>query len=181
MVLDTLVSLKNVTICTRFVVVVGGDLFLCVFMYLSLSLYLSSADLVHLLYLSTDHSLNILYSNVRDLLPMYRILCVMFTVHDILPIGYAFLLFQDERSVQALIEACIKEEDKLYLCVSSPTIKDKPVSFLSCALTYVCVFVRGKNYYHPVTRLKRERKRVWYDFAHCDVVVCKKPGARLQP
>ncbi|XP_022094376.1 cytoplasmic polyadenylation element-binding protein 2-like [Acanthaster planci] len=43
------------------------------------------------------------------------------------PKGYAFLLFQDERSVQALIEACIKEEDKLYLCVSSPTIKDKPV------------------------------------------------------
>ncbi len=42
--------------------------------------------------------------------------------------GYAFLLFQDERSVQALIDACIKEEDKLYLCVSSPTIKDKPVS-----------------------------------------------------
>ncbi|XP_030842086.1 cytoplasmic polyadenylation element-binding protein 2 isoform X3 [Strongylocentrotus purpuratus] len=43
------------------------------------------------------------------------------------PKGYAFLLFQDERSVQALIDACIKEEDKLYLCVSSPTIKDKPV------------------------------------------------------
>ncbi len=55
------------------------------------------------------------------------------------PKGYAFLLFQDERSVQALIEACIKEEDKLYLCVSSPTIKDKPVSLLSCALTSVCV------------------------------------------
>uniref|UniRef100_UPI00358E5FB9 cytoplasmic polyadenylation element-binding protein 2-like isoform X2 n=1 Tax=Myxine glutinosa TaxID=7769 RepID=UPI00358E5FB9 len=43
------------------------------------------------------------------------------------PKGYAFLLFQDESSVQALIEACIKEDDKLYLCVSSPTIKDKPV------------------------------------------------------
>ncbi|XP_071948496.1 cytoplasmic polyadenylation element-binding protein 2-like [Antedon mediterranea] len=43
------------------------------------------------------------------------------------PKGYAFLLFQDERSVQALIDACIKEGDKLYLCVSSPTIKDKPV------------------------------------------------------
>uniref|UniRef100_S4RIR9 Cytoplasmic polyadenylation element binding protein 4a n=1 Tax=Petromyzon marinus TaxID=7757 RepID=S4RIR9_PETMA len=43
------------------------------------------------------------------------------------PKGYAFLLFQEESSVQALIDACIKEEDKLYLCVSSPTIKDKPV------------------------------------------------------
>ncbi|XP_018084269.1 cytoplasmic polyadenylation element-binding protein 2 isoform X2 [Xenopus laevis] len=43
------------------------------------------------------------------------------------PKGYAFLLFQEETSVQALIEACIEEEGKLYLCVSSPTIKDKPV------------------------------------------------------
>ncbi|CAF91663.1 unnamed protein product, partial [Tetraodon nigroviridis] len=40
---------------------------------------------------------------------------------------YAFLLFQDESSVQALIDACIQEDGKLYLCVSSPTIKDKPV------------------------------------------------------
>lgn len=43
------------------------------------------------------------------------------------PKGYAFLLFQDESSVQQLIEACIADDDKLYLCVSSPTIKDKPV------------------------------------------------------
>lgn len=42
--------------------------------------------------------------------------------------GYAFLLFQEETSVQALIDACIEEDGKLYLCVSSPTIKDKPVS-----------------------------------------------------
>ncbi|KAA0709225.1 Cytoplasmic polyadenylation element-binding protein 4 [Triplophysa tibetana] len=41
--------------------------------------------------------------------------------------GYAFLLFQDESSVQALIDACMEEDGKLYLCVSSPTIKDKPV------------------------------------------------------
>ncbi|TSL61149.1 Cytoplasmic polyadenylation element-binding protein 2 [Bagarius yarrelli] len=41
--------------------------------------------------------------------------------------GYAFLLFQEESSVQALIEACLEEDGKLYLCVSSPTIKDKPV------------------------------------------------------
>jgi cytoplasmic polyadenylation element-binding protein len=37
------------------------------------------------------------------------------------------LEFQDESSVQSLIDACIQDEDKLYLCVSSPTIKDKPV------------------------------------------------------
>ncbi|UYV67353.1 CPEB2 [Cordylochernes scorpioides] len=43
------------------------------------------------------------------------------------PKGYAFLLFQDECSVQSLIDACIQEDEKLYLCVSSPTIKDKPV------------------------------------------------------
>ena len=36
-------------------------------------------------------------------------------------------LLQDESSVQQLIEQCIQDEDKLYLCVSSPTIKDKPV------------------------------------------------------
>ena len=38
-----------------------------------------------------------------------------------------FFLLQDESSVQALIDACIQDDDKLYLCVSSPTIKDKPV------------------------------------------------------
>ncbi|XP_078534579.1 cytoplasmic polyadenylation element-binding protein 2 isoform X1 [Lissotriton helveticus] len=43
------------------------------------------------------------------------------------PKGYAFLLFQEESSVQVLIDACIEEDGKLYLCVSSPTIKDKPV------------------------------------------------------
>ena len=48
--------------------------------------------------------------------------------------GYAFLLFQDESSVQALIDACIQEDSKLYLCVSSPTIKDKPVSLLNCSI-----------------------------------------------
>ncbi|XP_059518829.1 cytoplasmic polyadenylation element-binding protein 3 isoform X7 [Myotis daubentonii] len=41
--------------------------------------------------------------------------------------SYAFLLFQEESSVQALIDACLEEDGKLYLCVSSPTIKDKPV------------------------------------------------------
>ena len=39
---------------------------------------------------------------------------------------YSFRL-QEESSVQALIDACIVDDEKLYLCVSSPTIKDKPV------------------------------------------------------
>jgi len=43
--------------------------------------------------------------------------------------GYSFLLFQDEVSVQNLIEACMVDEDKLYWCVSSPTMKNKPVSW----------------------------------------------------
>ena len=29
--------------------------------------------------------------------------------------------------MQQLIDTCIQDDDKLYLCVSSPTIKDKPV------------------------------------------------------
>lgn len=44
-------------------------------------------------------------------------------------VGYCFLLFQDEMSVQTLIEHCIVDDEKLYWCVSSPTMKDKPVSF----------------------------------------------------
>lgn len=40
---------------------------------------------------------------------------------------FPFISLQDESSVQQLIESCITDDDKLYLCVSSPTIKDKPV------------------------------------------------------
>lgn len=43
------------------------------------------------------------------------------------PKGYAFLLFHDEASVQALIDACFVDKDKLYLSVSSPTSKHKLV------------------------------------------------------
>ena len=42
-------------------------------------------------------------------------------------LGYAFLLFQDESSVQTLMEASVQEGDKTYFYVSSPTNKDKPV------------------------------------------------------
>ncbi|XP_055518227.1 cytoplasmic polyadenylation element-binding protein 2-like isoform X2 [Leucoraja erinacea] len=43
------------------------------------------------------------------------------------PKGYAFLLFQEECSVQVLIDACYHDDGKLYLYVSSRTVKDKPV------------------------------------------------------
>ncbi|KAH3802916.1 hypothetical protein DPMN_156613 [Dreissena polymorpha] len=50
-------------------------------------------------------------------------------------LGYSFLLFQDEVSVQSLIEACIVDDDKLYWCVSSPTMKNKPVRGKQCKKT----------------------------------------------
>lgn len=43
------------------------------------------------------------------------------------PKGYAFLIFQEERSVQDLIETCVMDDGKLYMVVSSPSMKDKPV------------------------------------------------------
>lgn len=43
------------------------------------------------------------------------------------PKGYCFLLFQDELSVMVLTDSCLQDEGKLYWCVSSPTMKDKPV------------------------------------------------------
>lgn len=38
-----------------------------------------------------------------------------------------FVCLQEESSVQTLIDSCIQEDDKLYLVVSSPTVKDKAV------------------------------------------------------
>lgn len=43
------------------------------------------------------------------------------------PKGYAFLIFQEERSVQDLIDQCVLDDGKLYMVVSSPSMKDKPV------------------------------------------------------
>ncbi|XP_055337513.1 cytoplasmic polyadenylation element-binding protein 4-like [Paramacrobiotus metropolitanus] len=51
------------------------------------------------------------------------------------PKGYAFLLFQDESSVHALLDASVQEGDKLYVHVSSPTSKDKPVQIRPWRLT----------------------------------------------
>lgn len=62
---------------------------------------------------------------------LYKLICYFSFLFPYPFQGYAFLLFQEESSVQALIDACLEEDGKLYLCVSSPTIKDKPVSSLS--------------------------------------------------
>jgi len=43
------------------------------------------------------------------------------------PKGYAFLIFTYERSVQDLIDECVIDDSKLYMCVSSPSMKDKAV------------------------------------------------------
>ncbi|GMT16789.1 hypothetical protein PFISCL1PPCAC_8086, partial [Pristionchus fissidentatus] len=41
--------------------------------------------------------------------------------------GYVFLVFEEERSVQALVKECHHENGRYYLFVSSPTMRDKPV------------------------------------------------------
>ncbi|KJH47900.1 hypothetical protein DICVIV_06028 [Dictyocaulus viviparus] len=41
--------------------------------------------------------------------------------------GYVFLVFEEENSVQYLVSECHKEDDRYYLFVSSPTMRDKPV------------------------------------------------------
>ncbi|CAF4227957.1 unnamed protein product [Rotaria socialis] len=43
------------------------------------------------------------------------------------PKGYAFLIFTYERSVQEIIDECVIDDSKLYMCVSSPSMKDKAV------------------------------------------------------
>ena len=56
----------------------------------------------------------------------------------VLVVGYCFLLFQDELSVQALTDACIVEDAKMYWCVTSPTMKDKLVYIVSCNVSIFC-------------------------------------------
>ena len=43
------------------------------------------------------------------------------------PKGYAFLIFDKDVSVQELMSNCAIEKDKFYYCISSSSIKDKPV------------------------------------------------------
>jgi cytoplasmic polyadenylation element-binding protein len=38
-----------------------------------------------------------------------------------------FLIFEHESSVQALVGKCKTEDEKLFLYISSPTMKQKPV------------------------------------------------------
>uniref|UniRef100_A0A914XN21 Cytoplasmic polyadenylation element-binding protein 1 n=1 Tax=Plectus sambesii TaxID=2011161 RepID=A0A914XN21_9BILA len=50
-------------------------------------------------------------------------------------LGYVFLVFEHERSVQELVKHCHREDDKYYLFISSPTMKDKPVQVRPWLLT----------------------------------------------
>lgn len=43
------------------------------------------------------------------------------------PKGYAFIIFDKEYSVQSLINDCAIDKDRFYVCISSSSIKDKPV------------------------------------------------------
>lgn len=79
--------------------------------------------------------------------------------------GYAFLLFQDESSVQALIDACIQEDGKLYLCVSSPTIKDKPVSVYMLFVRLECT--KNNNQLRKKNR-KESALFLMYTYMKCD-------------
>lgn len=63
----------------------------------------------------------------RKLFPANDILIRKFFLQQVFPISIFTSTPQDESSVQNLIENCIIEDDKLYICVSSPTIKNKPV------------------------------------------------------
>lgn len=41
--------------------------------------------------------------------------------------GYVFLIYEDEQAVERLVQQCYKEDDRYYLLVSSPTMREKPV------------------------------------------------------
>ncbi|BES94307.1 RNA recognition motif. (a.k.a. RRM, RBD, or RNP domain) [Nesidiocoris tenuis] len=43
------------------------------------------------------------------------------------PKGYAFLLFENEKSVEELVKACVKDDERLQFWVSSPSISHKSV------------------------------------------------------
>lgn len=53
------------------------------------------------------------------------------------PLGYLFIIYMEERSVQKLMSSCYQMDGKAYLLMSSQTVKQKPVrctAFL-CAYT----------------------------------------------
>lgn len=70
--------------------------------------------------------------------------------------GYCFLLFEDEKSVQALVRVCLVENSKLYWHVSSPTMKDKAVGISACN----CYFVQLQCFPQTRSRLGRGSCRI---------------------
>ena len=49
------------------------------------------------------------------------------TAIDVLYIGYAFIIFQEEYSVHQLIKQCLVDDGKYYMFVSSVTQNNKKV------------------------------------------------------
>lgn len=54
--------------------------------------------------------------------------------------GYAFLIFQEESSVHALINSCQVEDGKLFIFVSSVTQTNKKVSY-AVMCTHVVIII----------------------------------------
>lgn len=68
-------------------------------------------------------------------------------------LGYCFLLFQDELSVQTLIDSCVNEDSKLFWFVSSPTMKDKMVS--ACVIDLLVFPILVLFYFGPALTISR--------------------------
>ncbi|CAI2328377.1 unnamed protein product [Caenorhabditis sp. 36 PRJEB53466] len=60
--------------------------------------------------------------------------------------GYVFLVFQNEQSVQELVNACEFYENKYYLQLSSPTMSDKAVQVRAWRLSDIDYFCDEKSF-----------------------------------
>ena len=79
--------------------------------------------------------------------------------------GYAFLLYKEEISVQRLMDACMVQDGKFYLCVSSPTIKDKPVRIPIFVLSSCsnCDRKSLDKYSHAKTKAPLNKRKTYDD------------------
>ena len=49
--------------------------------------------------------------------------------------GYAFLLFRQEVAIHRLLQACLQQDGKFFVFLSSTSLKDKKVRVLDCVVT----------------------------------------------
>ena len=64
------------------------------------------------------------------------------------PKGYAFLIFDKDKSIQDLMNNCTNDSSKFYISISSPSIKDKPVriNYLNTFfLALIKIVYKGSN------------------------------------